>query len=44
MGWTARAAIKVRVTAGFKLPPEILATRKMATMTPKPKPNEIMIN
>ena len=36
--------IKVKVTAGFKLPPEILKKMKTANMTENPKPRAIMIN
>ena len=42
-GSTALANTRERVTAGFKLPPETLAVKKMPTMTPKPKPKAIMM-
>lgn len=44
IGGTAPANTKVKVTAGFKLPPETLKNKKTPTMTPNPKPKEIMIN
>ncbi|KAH3664572.1 hypothetical protein OGATHE_003387 [Ogataea polymorpha] len=43
-GEMALASTRDRVTAGLRLPPETLQVRKMATMTPKPKPKEIMMS
>ena len=43
-GGMALASIRVKVTAGFKLPPETLKKMKTENRTEKPKPKEIISN